>query len=147
MSKEFFKQIEHSEKGSRFPAADIMNQLSFNEQNLIPVITQEAKTGQVLMMAWMSPESLQISLDSGLMTYWSRSRNTLWKKGESSGHLQHIVSMQVDCDGDTLLFTVNQIGAACHTGRKHCFYFSLDSHSDTTNKPQFVIESDPGSSH
>ncbi len=141
MSKAFFKQIEYSEKGSRFPAADIMNQLSFNEQNLIPVITQEAKTGQVLMMAWMSPESLQISLDSGLMTYWSRSRNTLWKKGESSGHLQRIVAMQVDCDGDALLFKVNQTGAACHTGRKHCFYFSLDA--SQPEKPAFVITENP----
>ncbi|WP_419810223.1 phosphoribosyl-AMP cyclohydrolase [Bacterioplanoides sp.] len=118
-----------------------MNQLSFNEQNLIPVITQEAKTGQVLMMAWMSPESLQISLDSGLMTYWSRSRNTLWKKGESSGHLQRIVAMQVDCDGDALLFKVNQTGAACHTGRKHCFYFSLDA--SQPEKPAFVITENP----
>lgn len=143
MSKAFFKHIELSAKGSRFPARDIISQLSFNEQNLIPVITQEAETGQVLMMAWMNPESLQYSLDSGLMTYWSRSRNTLWKKGESSGHLQHIVSMQVDCDGDTLLFKVNQVGAACHTGRKHCFYFSLDSHTAPAEEQQFIIDSSP----
>ena len=143
MSKAFFKHIELSEKGSHFPARDIISQLSFNEQNLIPVITQEAETGQVLMMAWMNPESLQYSLDSGLMTYWSRSRNTLWKKGETSGHLQHIVSMQVDCDGDTLLFKVNQVGAACHTGRKHCFYFSLDSHTAPAEEQQFIIDSSP----
>ncbi|UTW49603.1 phosphoribosyl-AMP cyclohydrolase [Bacterioplanoides sp. SCSIO 12839] len=144
MSKAFFKHIELSEKGSRYPARDIISQLSFNEKNLIPVITQEAETGQVLMMAWMNPESLQYSLDSGLMTYWSRSRNTLWKKGETSGHFQHIVSMQVDCDGDTLLFKVNQVGAACHTGRKHCFYFSLDS-SEPENQT-FVIAENPSSS-
>lgn len=143
MSKAFFKHIGLSEKGSRFPARDIISKLSFNEQNLIPVITQEAETGQVLMMAWMNPESLQYSLDSGLMTYWSRSRNTLWKKGETSGHLQYIVSMQVDCDGDTLLFKVNQVGAACHTGRKHCFYFSLDSHTASAEEQQFIIDSSP----
>ena len=123
MSKAFFKHIELSEKGSRFPARDIISQLSFNEQNLIPVITQEAETGQVLMMAWMNPESLQYSLDSGLMTYWSRSRNTLWKKGESSGHLQHIVSMQVDCDDDTLLFKVNQVGVPVIQAENIVFIF------------------------
>jgi phosphoribosyl-AMP cyclohydrolase len=138
MSKSFFKDIELSECGRRFAAADILNQLTFNEQGLIPAIAQDATTGQVLMMAWMNSESLNYSLTNGVMTYWSRSRNTLWKKGESSGHWQHIVSMQVDCDGDALLFRVNQEGAACHTGRRHCFYFSLDA--DTN---EFLITSNP----
>ena len=139
MSKSFFKDIELSEFGRRFAAAEILDQLTFNEQGLIPAIAQDATSGQVLMMAWMNKESLNYSLNNGVMTYWSRSKNTLWKKGESSGHWQHIVSMQVDCDGDTLLFRVNQVGAACHTGRRHCFYFSLDA--DTN---EFLITSDPG---
>ncbi|MCH2039163.1 MAG: phosphoribosyl-AMP cyclohydrolase [Saccharospirillaceae bacterium] len=141
MSKSFFKDIELSECGRRFAAADILNQLTFNEQGLIPAIAQDATTGQVLMMAWMNSESLNYSLTNGVMTYWSRSRNTLWRKGESSGHWQHIVSMQVDCDGDALLFRVNQAGAACHTGRRHCFYFSLDAETN-----EFLITSNPDNS-
>lgn len=139
MNKSFFKTLEQAEFGSRFAAPDILDRLTFNEQGLIPAIAQDAASGQVLMLAWMNKESLNYSLNSGVMTYWSRSRNTLWKKGESSGHWQHIVSMQVDCDGDALLFRVNQVGAACHTGRHHCFYFSLDA--DTN---EFVMTSDPG---
>lgn len=138
MSKTFFRNIENSEQGSRFDAEDILSQLSFNDQGLIPAITQEATTGQVLMMAWMNKMALHSSLQSGRMTYWSRSRNTLWKKGESSGHQQRIISLQLDCDGDALLFQVEQTGAACHTGRKHCFYFSFDRQSN-----QFVVASEP----
>jgi phosphoribosyl-AMP cyclohydrolase len=77
------------------------------------------------MMAWMDREALALTLKTGWVTYWSRSRNQLWKKGESSGHLQRLIELRIDCDGDTLLCRVNQEGPACHTGRDNCFYFSL----------------------
>jgi len=138
-NKKRFKALEAIPENSRINARTIFDNLSYNDNGLIPVITQDQQSKQVLMMAWMNKASLNYSLNNGVMTYWSRSRNSLWKKGESSGHWQHIVSMQVDCDGDALLFRVNQVGAACHTGRRHCFYFSLDA--DTH---EFLITSDPG---
>ena len=136
MSKSYFKSIENSEKNSQFDAQTIIDNLSFNEQGLIPVITQEINTNTVLMMAWMNLTALRHSLETGLMTYWSRSRNTLWKKGETSGHLQSIQEFKVDCDGDALLFLVEQTGPACHTGRQHCFYFSFEAEQQS-----FVITS------
>jgi len=101
---------------------DFINKLTFNEQGLIPAIAQDAASGEVLMMAWMNEESLKITIDSGYATYYSRSRQELWKKGETSGHVQKIVSMKYDCDGDTLLLLVEQTGVACHTGSKSCFF-------------------------
>ena len=101
---------------------DILKNLKFNEQGLIPAIAQDAHSGEVLMMAWMNEISLKLTLDTGYATYYSRSRKKLWKKGETSGHLQEIVSMKYDCDGDTLLLIVNQQGAACHTGQRSCFF-------------------------
>lgn len=139
MSKSYFKSIENSPKDSQFDALTIINNLSFNEAGLIPVITQDAHSKTVLMMAWMNITALRHSLETGLMTYWSRSRNTLWKKGESSGNLQSIREFKVDCDGDTLLFFVEQTGPACHTGREHCFYFSFEP-----KKNSFVITSEAG---
>ncbi len=96
--------------------------LKWNENGLIPAITQDAKTGAILMMAWMNPESLQATVESGFAVYFSRSRQKLWKKGEESGHLQKIVSLRTDCDFDVILLTVEQTGLACHTGRKSCFF-------------------------
>ncbi len=101
---------------------DFLEHVKFNEQGLVPCIAQDYKTGEVLMLAWMNRESLLISLDTGYCTYYSRSRKTLWKKGETSGNVQKIVSMSYDCDGDTLLAVVEQSGCACHTGNKTCFY-------------------------
>lgn len=131
MSKAFFKSIELSPEHSRFAADAVIEQLSFDANGLIPAIAQCHKSGQVLMMAWMNTESLRRSFNSGYMTYWSRSRQKLWQKGAGSGHTQRIVKCQLDCDGDTLLFHVEQTGVACHTGRPHCFYFTLD---DTQNE-------------
>jgi len=96
--------------------------LAWDARNLIPAIAQDAATGEVLMMAWMSPESLRATLEEGLATYWSRSRNALWRKGETSGHVQRVVELRVDCDRDCLLLRVEQTGPACHTGRRTCFY-------------------------
>ena len=93
-----------------------------NQQGLIPCIVQDAENGEVLMMAWMNEESYQKTLESGLMTYYSRSRQSLWVKGETSGHFQHVKALYIDCDKDTLLAKVEQEGAACHTGNRSCFY-------------------------
>ncbi|MDG1068321.1 MAG: phosphoribosyl-AMP cyclohydrolase, partial [Sulfitobacter sp.] len=96
--------------------------LKYNEAGLIPAIAQDAETGDILMMAWMNPESLMRTLETGQVTYWSRSRQEFWAKGATSGHVQTLVEMRVDCDRDCLLMQVTQVGAACHTGRRSCFY-------------------------
>ena len=93
--------------------------------DLIPAIAQDAKTGEVLMLAYMNRESLALTLATGKATYWSRSRSELWVKGATSGHTQEVVSISLDCDGDALLLKVNQVGAACHTGDKTCFHNPL----------------------
>jgi len=125
MTRAYFQQIEPSPQGTEFPKDDFLEQLAWTRDGLIPVITQQHDSGEVLMMAWMNRESLTLTLSKGWVTYWSRSRNQLWKKGESSGHLQRLIELRIDCDGDTLLCLVDQYGAACHTGRDNCFYFSL----------------------
>lgn len=104
-----------------------MMTLDFDKGNgLIPCIVQDVHTGQVLMLGYMNEESLQETVRSKLATYWSRSRNELWKKGETSGHYQHVKEILVDCDQDTLLIKVEQDGAACHTGKYSCFYRNLE---------------------
>ena len=100
--------------------------LKYDAQGLIPAIAQDHVTGEVLMMAWMNAESLAQTLQSGAMTYWSRSRKAFWAKGESSGHVQKLVEMRVDCDQDALLLLVTPKGPACHTGATSCFYRRLD---------------------
>jgi phosphoribosyl-AMP cyclohydrolase len=103
----------------------------FKDPNdLVPTIAQDAKTGEVLMLAYMNMESLQVSLKTGRATYWSRSRQELWEKGLTSGHTQFIHSVSIDCDGDALLIKVDQMGAPCHTGQATCFYRSLDFTQD-----------------
>ena len=94
----------------------------FDANGLVPAIAQDAQSGDVLMMAWMNAESLRRTLSSGDVTYWSRSRQSLWRKGETSGHTQRLVEAYVDCDGDTLLLRVEQAGPACHTGEPTCFF-------------------------
>lgn len=94
----------------------------FNADGLLPAITQDVRTGQVLMLGWMNATSLKLTQETGFVTYWSRSRGKLWKKGEESGHLQKVVEIRVDCDQDALLIRVEQTGAACHTGETSCFY-------------------------
>jgi phosphoribosyl-AMP cyclohydrolase len=97
----------------------------FDERGLVPAIAQSAATGQVLMMAWMTRETLEVTLTTKEVTYWSRSRQKVWRKGETSGHIQRLVDAQVDCDGDVLLLKVDQLGPACHTGAPSCFYRQL----------------------
>ena len=94
----------------------------FDEHGLVAAIAQDADTGEVLMLAWMNAEALQQTIDTGRAVYWSRSRNALWRKGDTSGHEQHVEEIRVDCDQDAVLLKVRQTGAACHTGRRSCFY-------------------------
>lgn len=100
--------------------------VSFNADGLVAAIAQDSKTGEILMFAWMNAESLRLTLETGDVTYWSRSRGELWRKGATSGHTQKLVEAHIDCDGDALLFKVEQTGAACHTGNRTCFFRKLE---------------------
>lgn len=93
----------------------------YNADGLVPAVVQDDESGDVLMLAWMSKESLDLTLAEKRVTYWSRSRGELWRKGDTSGHYQYLRSIAMDCDGDTLLLRVEQVGAACHTGTRTCF--------------------------
>lgn len=105
----------------------LIDAVSWNADGLVAAIAQDAKTGTVLMMAWMNPESLRLTVETGHAVYYSRSRQALWHKGESSGNQQNVASLHLDCDGDTVLLKVEQIGGiACHTGREHCFFRQWD---------------------
>jgi phosphoribosyl-AMP cyclohydrolase len=106
------------------PAVDtaVLAAIRFDANGLVPAIAQQHDTGEVLMLAWMNRESVQETLATGRVYYFSRSRNALWRKGESSGQTQHLRELRVDCDGDTLLLLVEQHGVACHTGRRNCFF-------------------------
>ncbi|MEZ5648430.1 MAG: phosphoribosyl-AMP cyclohydrolase [Alphaproteobacteria bacterium] len=115
---------------------EIQKQLVFNEAGLIPAIAQQYNTGEVLMLAWMNKDSLQETIETGRVCYWSRSRDSLWRKGETSGHIQKLIELRIDCDGDSLLALVDQTGPACHTHRRSCFYYAIKD-----GKP--VIISDP----
>lgn len=107
-------------------SADWLDQIRWDDAGLVPAIAQDAHTGRVLMMAWMNREALALTAQTGVAHYWSRSRNRLWKKGESSGHVQQVSELRLDCDGDVILMQVEQgQGMACHTGRESCFYQRL----------------------
>ncbi len=98
------------------------DELAFDERGLIPAIVQDVENGDVLMMAWMNRDALERTLEEGRTVFWSRSRRELWRKGDTSGHVQHVEEVRVDCDGDVLLVRVHQVGAACHTGERTCFH-------------------------
>jgi phosphoribosyl-ATP pyrophosphohydrolase/phosphoribosyl-AMP cyclohydrolase len=108
-----------------FGSEIIFTDLKFNDAGLIPVVVQQFDTKAVLMMAWMNRESLQRTLDTGETWFWSRSRQEFWHKGATSGHTQRVISIALDCDGDSLLLQVEQLGAACHTGDRTCFHNSV----------------------
>jgi phosphoribosyl-AMP cyclohydrolase len=99
--------------------------IAFDAGGLVPCIAQQHDSGEVLMMAWMNREAVAETLRTGRVCYWSRSRQALWRKGETSGHLQKLIDLRIDCDGDTLLVVVDQTGVACHTGRHNCFFRAL----------------------
>ena len=101
-------------------------ELAFDDDALLPAVAQDAETGEVLMLAYVSEEALEQTRETGLAHYYSRSRDELWQKGKTSGHVQHVEEIRVDCDGDSLLYRVEQEGGACHTGYESCFYRTLD---------------------
>ncbi|MBD3663128.1 phosphoribosyl-AMP cyclohydrolase [Sulfitobacter aestuariivivens] len=110
------------------------NNLTFNDAGLIPAIAQDATSGDVLMLAWMNAESVTQTLETGRVTYWSRSRKSFWIKGETSGNLQELVEMRLDCDRDCLLVLVNQTGPACHTGARSCFFTAIEDGNEVTRQ-------------
>lgn len=114
----------------------LLRELRFDGAGLVPCIAQAAGTGEVLMLAWMNEAALRRTLETGQVTYWSRSRQALWTKGETSGHRQRLVSLRLDCDGDALLLEVEQVGPACHTDRRSCFFRRLADGA-------LVVEDDP----
>ena len=116
-----------------------LDNLAFNDAGLIPAIAQQHDTGEVLMMAWMNRESITETLNTSRVCYWSRSRQSFWRKGESSGQIQMLKEFRFDCDKDTLLLKVDQTGPACHTGRKSCFYHLVNK----DKKDEVVIDSEP----
>ncbi|MDG1772447.1 MAG: phosphoribosyl-AMP cyclohydrolase [Oceanicoccus sp.] len=137
MYRKFFHSIENLSDKDSLSLNTVIENLSFNDSKLIPVITQDAESKEVLMFAWMNREALEQTLETKRMTYWSRSRQQLWVKGETSGHSQTLVSMAFDCDGDAVLCLIDQSGAACHTGRPGCFYLKVD-----TEKQRVLISAD-----
>lgn len=120
------KETETLAEGTRLAWGEVRAALRFDANGLIPAVAQQHDTGEVLMLAWMNATALDESLASGRVVYWSRSRRKLWRKGESSGQIQRLIEVRIDCDGDALLLHVDQAGPACHTGRRSCFYHRID---------------------
>jgi len=116
------------------------DKLKFNPDGLIPAIIQEQSTGRVLMMAWMNRASLETTMQTGRTHFWSRSRQKFWMKGESSGHTQQVKDVAFDCDGDTLLIQVEQLGAACHEGYKSCFFRSVEGDAASFKTTEAQLE-------
>ncbi|MBQ2156734.1 MAG: phosphoribosyl-AMP cyclohydrolase [Clostridiales bacterium] len=120
----------------RFDPHDIWAKMKKNSDGLVPAITQDFENNDVLMMAYMNEEAFCLTCETGYMHYYSRSRDTLWKKGETSGHVQKVIEAYIDCDRDTLLYKIDQTGAACHTGNRTCFYTELKNWDITVNEEE-----------
>ncbi|WAR46202.1 phosphoribosyl-AMP cyclohydrolase [Methylomonas rapida] len=120
-----FKRAEILAVGDSLPWDAVLAELPFNADGLLPAIAQQYDSGEVLMLAWMNREAILETLSTGRVCYWSRSRQRLWRKGETSGHHQTLKELRLDCDGDTLLLMVHQQGPACHTLRSSCFYHAV----------------------
>ena len=132
-----FDALADKNIGDTLSTEQLLQQLQFSEQGLIPAIAQQKDTGEVLMMAWMNQASIKESLSTGQVCYWSRSRQQIWRKGEYSGNTQKLLSMHTDCDGDTLLLKVDQQGPACHTSRRSCFFIEIEQQqSRITSEPE-----------
>ncbi|MBX2808818.1 MAG: phosphoribosyl-AMP cyclohydrolase [Cellvibrionaceae bacterium] len=127
MKNPFFHALESAQTGDSVTLGDAIDHLQFDAQGLIPAIAQQHDTGEVLMMAWMNRAALKETLQSGRVCYWSRSRQALWRKGETSGNRQTLIELRIDCDGDALLCLVDQHGPACHTHRSNCFYLRAET--------------------
>ena len=121
-----WKQLESMAVGQGLPLEQVLDALPWNTDGLLPAIAQQYDSREVLMLAWMNREALDETLASGRVCYFSRSRQQLWRKGESSGQVQKLKALRFDCDGDTLLLEVDQTGPACHTGRRSCFFSKVE---------------------
>lgn len=128
---------ENSWDGRTIDAEELINKVKFTSDGLVAAIAQQHDTNEVLMMAWMNEESLRATMKQGRVVYYSRSRKTLWRKGDTSGQLQYLKDVILDCDGDTLLLKVNQVGVACHTGRRSCFYTAF---RPPNGQPQVIAD-------
>jgi phosphoribosyl-AMP cyclohydrolase len=131
------KSLEGSPKGTKVALTAFLDNVRFNESGLIAAIAQDSTSQQVLMLAWMDRRAIEETLRDGTVTYYSRSRQAYWKKGETSGHTQRLVNMSFDCDGDAVLLCVEQTGKACHTYRENCFYLEVQGNN-------VVVTADPG---
>ena len=120
----------------RFDPHEMWAKMKKNSDGLVPAITQDHENNEVLMMAYMNEEAFCLTCETGYMHYYSRSRDTLWKKGETSGHVQKVIEAYIDCDRDTLLYKIDQTGAACHTGNRTCFYTELSNWDITRNEEE-----------
>lgn len=132
-----FKQLEKAQLGETFEWDKLKSQIKYDKDGLVPAIAQQFDTKEVLMMAWMNALSLEETLETGRVCYWSRSRQSYWRKGEASGQIQMLKSLAFDCDGDTILLQVDQTGPACHTGRRSCFYTQVNpqGQAEITSNP------------
>lgn len=134
MQRDYFLALEkYLGTDKRVDLNEMLSELAFNDDGLIPVVVQDQVKKDVLMVAWMNAESIALTLETGKMTYWSRSRQALWVKGETSGNTQQLVSMKIDCDGDTLLCQIHKEGPACHTGNENCFYLQVNRDQSTVS--------------
>ena len=133
-----FKDNEHQPEGFQLPLKEALDNLKYNAEGLVPAIAQQHDTGEVLMMAWMNRDAIEETLATGRVCYFSRSRGKLWRKGESSGQMQMLKALRIDCDANTLLVSVDQTGPACHTGRRDCFYWKADTASVTIDKTPII---------
>ena len=127
------KALEVAAAGTSVDLAEFLDAVKFNDQGLVPAIAQDNASGTVLMLAWMNRTSIEQTLASGSVTYFSRSRQSLWQKGETSGNTQRLLRMQFDCDGDAILMQVKQTGPACHTERPNCFYLEVQGRQVVVN--------------
>lgn len=134
-----FNTDESMPQGHCVALSELLAQIPFDQQGLIPAIAQQYDSGVVLMLAWMNRQALEQTLTTGQVCYWSRSRKRLWQKGESSGHVQQLMAAALDCDGDALLLQVNQTGPACHTQRPSCFYWQIQGDQVCINQAQVHV--------
>ncbi len=133
-----FKHKEQQPEGFQASLKEALDNLAFNDAGLVAAIAQQHDSGEVLMMAWMNREAIEETLQTGRVCYYSRSRKTLWRKGESSGQVQMLKELRIDCDADTVLVKVDQTGPACHTGRRDCFYWKADANNVTIDKTPII---------
>jgi len=137
MSAPLFKRLERAPSGDSVGLREVLDALQFTDDGLIPAIAQRHDTGEVVMVGYMNRATLEETLDTGRICYYSRSRKRVWRKGEESGNIQVLRELRIDCDGDALLLIVEQIGPACHTGQRRCFYLKVDGDRVTvTDTPE-----------